>query len=115
MANIEVPSVFAALTANGDATGYVTVGSTAGFYAGCLGFIRNDAGAQRVVITEIKSATQMGLRIIADDNEAQAKLQVYGGRSNLTAYTTATNSKVFQEQQLARVDPSWTARQTPNV
>src|SRR4051812_48617075 len=112
MPSIEVPSTFAVLTADGDATGYATVASTAGFYVGALGFIRNNAVAQRVLITEIKSATQLGLRIIADDNERQASLQVYGGRSNLSVYTTATTSKVFQESQLVRVDPAWQARQT---
>lgn len=115
MPSIEVPSIFAALTADGDATGYVTVASTTGFYAGALGFIRNNTSAARIIITEIKSATQMGIRIIADDNENQMAVQIYGGRSNLTGYSVASGAKVFQENQLVRVDPAWQARQTPNV
>lgn len=116
MPNIEVAATSAALTADGDATGYVTVASTTGFFAGCLGFIRNSDGtAARVIITEVKSATQMGLRIVADDNEKQQAIQVYGGRSNLSVYTIAKSSRIYQEQQLARIDPQWVARQTPNV
>lgn len=115
MPSIEVPSIFAALTADGDATGYVTVASTTGFYVGALGFIRNNSTVARIIITEVKDATHLGIRIIADDNESQVAVQVYGGRSNLTGYTVASGSKVFQESQLVRVDPTWQARQTPNI
>jgi hypothetical protein len=115
MPSIEVAAISAALTADGDATGYATVASTTGFFAGCLGFIRNATTAKRIVITEIKSATQLGVRFIADDNEQQAALQVYGGRSNLTGFTTASTSRIYQESQLARIDPQWVARQTPNI
>lgn len=105
--NIEVLPVSAALSADGDATGYAAIASTTGWYVGAVGFIRNNASkVNRIVITEIKDGTHVGVRFIADDNEQQAAVQVYGGRSDLTGYTVATASRLYQERQLVRVDPS---------
>lgn len=109
MPNIEVTSYFQALTANGDATGYAVVTDSSGYYVGCLGFLRDDDGdatAKRVIITEIKDSTHVGIRFVANDNEGQQQLQVYGGRSNLTGYTTAKHATLYMDQQLARVEAS---------
>jgi hypothetical protein len=112
MPTIEAAEISAALTANGDVAGagYATIASTAGFYAGARGFISNTAGAsKRVIITEIQSATILGVRFIADDNESQLSIQVYGGRSSIAAYTTVGGARIYQESQLVRVDPTFTA------
>jgi hypothetical protein len=116
--NIEVPDYSQALTADGGTTGYAVVASTAGFYAGCLGWLRNsdgDATAKRVIITEIKDATHVGVRFIANDNEQQQAMQVYGGRSDLTGFTTAKTSKLYMERQLARVEAAFASLPKPNV
>jgi hypothetical protein len=113
--NIEVPENFAAFTADGDATGYVTMTSNAGFYAGAIGYLNGPPGSARVIITEISGATKVGVRILAADNEQQAPVQIYGGRSNLTGYTAAGPSKLFMERQLVRVEPQMQSLAKPNV
>jgi hypothetical protein len=115
MPNVEVPDFFQALTANGDTTGYATVADSSGFYAGAIAYITGPPGSKRCVITEVKSATLIGLRFISDDNEQQGLGQIYGGRSNLTGYTTAGTSKVFMERQLAKVEFAYQSLKTPNV
>lgn len=113
--NIQVPAYSQPLSANGDATGYLTVASSVGFYAGCRGFISSDNQSQRVVITEVKDATHVGARVIADDNEQQGSQQRYGGRSDFSAYTTALHSTLWMEDQLARVEPQMQSLLKPNV
>lgn len=115
MPSIEVPDTSAALTADGDATGYATITSTTGWFAGAKGFIRNNSSAKRVIITEIKDATHIGLRFIADDAEQQGAVQVYGGRSDLTGFTVASSSRLYMERQLVRVEPQYTSILKPNV
>lgn len=112
---IEAPSCFQALTGNGDATGYLAVASSAGFYAGALGFLKSDTATVRVIITEIKDATHVGARVIADDNEQQGPVQVYGGRSDFTAYTTVLHATLFMDRQLVRVEPQVQSLLKPNV
>jgi hypothetical protein len=107
MPNIEVPDFSQALTANGDATGYAIVTDSSGFYVGCIAYLSRTTGVgKRCIITEIKDATHVGIRFIADDNEQQGPVQMYGGRSNLTGFTTALTSTLWMESQLARIDPA---------
>lgn len=109
--NIDVPAFGQALTANGDATGYVTVASNAGFYVGCIAFLSNTSLNQRCVITELVSTNQVGVRFIANDLEQQTPQ--YGSRSNCSAFTTATSARLNQEAQLAKIIPPFTRPLTP--
>lgn len=102
--NIDVPQVTAAFAADGSATGSIQVSSSAGFYPGCIAFLRrSDAGA-RVIIVDVPDATHVVVRVIADDNEQQQAIQIYGGHSDLTGWTTAKTSKITMPPQLARVE-----------
>ncbi len=113
---VEVPDNAQALSSNGDATGYAIVASSAGFYAGCIAYLTRSAGTnKRCIITEIKDATHVGIRFIADDNEQQLPLQVYGGRSDLTGFTTVLTSTLSMERQLAKIEPSYQSLLKPNI
>lgn len=105
MPMIEVPAVSAAFAANGGATGSVQVASSTGFYAGCEGFITHDTQPTvRVIIVAIPDSTHVVCRIIADDNQDQQAVQRYGAGSNLSAYTSVANAKLWMPAQLARVE-----------
>lgn len=70
------------------ASGFVTIASTTGWYAGAKGWMA--AGGQPnvpVVITEVTSATQLGVRIV---NENDLLNRPNYGRSNVSAYNTGT-------------------------
>ena len=107
MPSIEAPESTQAFTANGDGTGYVTMTTNAGFYVGAIAYLYRTTKQERVIITELVGTTQVGVRIIAPDNEQQGSLQVYGGRSDLTGYTTVLGSKLSMPSQLVRVEPAW--------
>jgi hypothetical protein len=74
-------------------TGYITVASTTGFYAGAKGWL-NAGGqpSQPVIITEVASATSMGVRFVPEDNfsTGQNSLKHSYGRSNPTPYNGGT-------------------------
>jgi hypothetical protein len=93
MAGKIVKATSAAITA-ATATGYVTIASTVGWYAGAKGAMTN--GGQPnvpVIITEIASATQLGVRILSDD-DLQNKPNY--GRSNVSAYNGGV---LYQHEQ----------------
>jgi hypothetical protein len=104
MPSIDVPQVIAAFAVDGGASGSIQVASSAGFFPGCIAYLwRNDLQA-RCIIVEVPDATHVRVRIIADDNEDQQKIQIYGGTSNLTGWTVAKASKLTMPAQLARVE-----------
>lgn len=110
MPTIEVQAVSAAFAAAGTTRGVVQVASTTGFYAGCEAFVTATAlPTKRCIIVAIVDATHLTLRVIADDNENQLPVQVYGGGSDLSAYTNVNSAKVWQQSQLARVEINTTA------
>lgn len=77
----------AAITA-ATAAGYVTIASTTGWYANAKGWMA--FGGQPtvpVVITEVASATQLGVRIV---NENDLLNRPNYGRSNVSAYNGGT-------------------------
>lgn len=93
MAGKLIKPLTAAITA-ATATGYVTIASTTGWYAGARGAMTN--GGQPnvpVIITEIASATQLGVRIL-DDNDLNNRPNY--GRSNVAAYN---GGAIYQHDQ----------------
>jgi hypothetical protein len=95
-----VKHVSAAIT-GATATGYLTVASTAGFYAGAKGAMIN-AGQDNVavVITEVASATSLGIRIVPEDafgiTGGKGNAAPNYGRSNVSAYNGGT---IIQHEQ----------------
>jgi len=96
MASISVRGFGAQLTGDGSATGYVTVASTTNFYPGAIAWISSETEASRkCVITELVSATVMGLRFV---DETYAGTGVHknsgSGRSDLSVYDVADAARV---------------------
>ncbi len=105
MPMIEVPPASAAFTANGGATGIITVADSSVFYPGCEAFITHDSAAGvKVIIVAIASGTTLVARIVAEDTKEQPAIQRYGAGSNLSAYTSVGNAKLWMPRQLARVE-----------
>lgn len=104
MPHIDAPAASQAFTANGDGDGYVDVSSNAGFYVGAIAYIARNNLQERVIITELVGTTQVGVRKIGDDNKQQGAIQRYGGRSDLTGYTTALSSRLEMPAQLVKVE-----------
>jgi len=86
-------------------TGYVTIASTTGWYAGAKGSISKPATASRmVVITEILSSTQLGVRLLPDDWHVVGAAGPNYGRSDVSAYSGGTGTLVQFEQFLFNPD-----------
>lgn len=84
MAGRIVPDKNAAIT-TATAAGYITVGSTTGFYAGAHAYISKSGQPNKeVIITEVQSSTVMGVRFV-DDIGAGPNY----GRSDVSLYTTS--------------------------
>jgi hypothetical protein len=107
MPHIEAPAASANCTADGTALGYVTVADNAPFFPGCEAWLKNDNGSQRCLITDLVSTDQVGLRFLEEEN-CGSKLQPgHYGRSDCSAYTLLTNSRLYMPQQPAPVDPAY--------
>lgn len=106
--NIEVPSAHAAFTSNGTTAGIVTVADSSPFYAGCVAWIKSSGQpSARVIIVAIPSATTIKVRFIGETDIDRIPLQIYGGASDISAYTTAQNATISMESQLAHVEPDY--------
>lgn len=114
---IQVEQAFALLTANGGADGSLAVADPTLFYTGCVGFVGSASVApKRIIIVRVDdTAKKVYARVIADDNEQQQAVQIYGGTSNFTAYTTAQTAYVSMESQLARVEYAYSRVPARNI
>ena len=88
-----IDSKHAAITA-ATSTGYISIASTTGWYKGATAYL-NAAGQDNVevTITEIVSATQMGVRLNTDprgSSTAMSRPAPNYGRSDLSAYNGGT-------------------------
>lgn len=108
MPNIQVPAASADLTGNGNVAGYVTVGSNAAFYPGCVAWlINNDAGSsKRCLIVKLVSTDKIYVRFLPEENQGYKFPAPSAGYSDCTAFTTAKSSRINMEAQLAPVDPA---------
>lgn len=79
------------------ANGYITVASTTGFYAGAKGSMTVGGLGVSVIITEVASATSLGIRILPDDWFVPGAAGPNYGRSVTTAYNGGT---IVQHEQL---------------
>lgn len=96
--DISILSRIDALTGNGDNRGTVTIASTAAYYVGAQIFLRGDTAASREGrVMAILSATQLSILLTSDASPASYE------RSDVSAYTTADNAKVFMPSQLVYV------------
>lgn len=100
MAGKLVNAISATITSS-TAAGYVNVASTTGFYVGGRGAMTKAATPNvQIVITEIVSATQMGVRIVPEtilDNPGAGAPNY--GRSDASAYSGGTGL-IFMHAQL---------------
>jgi hypothetical protein len=108
MPSIQVPEMSANLSADGSASGYITVVNNSGYYPGCKAWLRNNSGSQRCLITDLISTDKVGLRFLLEENCGFRLQPGHYGRSDCSAYTVASNSRLSMPAQLAPVDPLFT-------
>lgn len=100
MAGTLVANNTAALTANGTTAGVVTVANSALFPAGSICWLNGDAlDSVKVKVIKILSATTLSVRIIPEPS-LNEQIPLYGQVSDISAYTTAKNSRINVEQQV---------------
>lgn len=92
------------LTVNGTAAGYVGVASNVDYRVGATVWLRGDALATKeCVVTDLSGPNLVGLRFKLfqpgmwnEDSDLRKEVPTYG-RSDVSAYTTLANSRIFQE------------------
>ena len=125
MAGREIAALGAAFTADGTANGFITVASTTGFYVKAFANLSDTTGrSARVQITQILSATQLGVRVfpqVVPLSQGSPTTPPAGGpgpgsappppagityqsgpnygRSDVSAFTLANGSRIDQEAQ----------------
>lgn len=105
--NVEIPEVFAAITADSTNKGVITIASTANVFVGAICQLsKADASkADQIQVMKVLTATTLQARICSDQNGARNYTGNYG-YSDLSAYTLATNCIFQQNSQIVRVEPS---------
>lgn len=97
MAGKDIAAVGKAFTADGGADGYAAISSTTGFFVGAKCNVSSDSLQSTGIVTEIKSATSLGIRLTPALGSG-LKPATYG-RSDLSAYTLAEHARVDQPEQ----------------
>lgn len=115
MPAIYVQDFWQDFAANGGGSGNIQVADSSGFYVGGLGYLLRDDAEARCLIVAVPDSTHVTVRIVAADNEQQAAVQMYGGHSDLTGWTTAKHSRVSMEAQVVRVEPTFAAPRRANI
>lgn len=110
MPSIQVPAISADLSVNGNAAGYATVASNAGFYPGCIAWIQNDNTSKRCLILSLSSTDKVYLKFLPEENQGYKFTSPQAGPSSLSAFTTALHSRLYMEAQLAPVDLNYTKK-----
>ena len=97
----EAAEISAAITVNGTTTGFVTVGDSTGFYVGATCFINNASSGQEVKIVSISSGV-IGLKTVNRPalDGVRGLEQLNYGQSDMSAYTSASPSKIYQPRQI---------------
>jgi hypothetical protein len=101
--------------ANGGTNGVIQVADSSGFYVGCEGFVRCDDAAARVLIVAVPDATHVKVRILPDLDKDRMAEQVYGGGSDVSAYTLAKNARLYMPGQVAAIEPSFVKPSKMNI
>jgi hypothetical protein len=115
MPNIDAPAFSQDFAANGGAKGSIQVVSSAGFYAGCDAYISCDDAQAHVIIVSVPDTTHVVVRVIYDDGKDQQRHQVYGGATDVSAYTTAKHAKISMPAQLAKIEYNFTKPASKNI
>lgn len=85
MAGKIIPAKSATVTV-ASAAGYITIASTTGYYKGAKAWLsKTGQTSVRVIITEVVSATVLGVRVINDNGSVTNNY----GRSDVSAFTTS--------------------------
>jgi hypothetical protein len=92
--NIYVKEAYAALTADGNAQGYVTVASAAPFYPGATAYVTSDTvESLQCIISEVDSTNN---RIYLRAVRANGAGPMYG-YARMNAYLLADNARIYME------------------
>lgn len=106
MSSIIVSALNAALTADGTATGTVTIADTTTWIPGVKGNIRdNDSTPIAFVVVKVVSSTVLQLRSLESTEKSKY------GFSSMAAFTVAQQARIFRDQQTVPVNQSFTALQ----
>jgi hypothetical protein len=107
MPAINCPQTNEALTADGDALGYVTVTSNANYYPGARVWMSDNGtvGNKEYIVTDLSGATKVGLREVLDFTDKQKRGPRYG-RTPVNQWTVANGSKISQVPTVVRVELS---------
>ena len=99
---VNTPMAHAALSANGDAAGYVTVADATPFYPGArVWLLSNTQASKEYVITDIASGNKIGLRECLERSGGARY-----GRTPVSQWLTADSAKISQEPQTVDVELS---------
>lgn len=108
---IEVPATSAALSADGDAQGYVTVASNANFYPGATAWLTsNTQPAKYCKITDLSGATKIGLRFINEKTTSGAFVGPSYIRNSCAAYLVADGARIDMEASVVPVEASFSKK-----
>ena len=101
MPSIWVPEANAALTADGSATGYITVADNSPFYPSAEAFLYSaNVTGQRVKITELVSTNKIGIRFLG---EFPNQVPTYG-KSDCSSLKLADTAMISMPGQVVRVE-----------
>lgn len=107
---INCPTAVAALSADGDATGYITVADATPFYPTARVWLTSAlVAAKEYVITDIASGGKIGLREIPVDAAGNQNGKPGGwqyGRTPVNQWLVTDSAKIHQEAQPVRVEHS---------
>lgn len=99
---INIKGSSTAFTADGTSTGYATFTTNTGFTVGSIGVVQaTGQPSVEVKVVELLSTTQVGLRPVARNDNAN---KLGYGRMNLAAYTVAANAALSIDSQQVITD-----------
>jgi hypothetical protein len=97
---LNTPVAFAALSADGNADGYVTVASNEAFYPGArVWLLSNVVASKEYLVTNLSGATLIGLREVRDRDGGHRY-----GRTPVTQWKVAEAATISQEAQVVDVE-----------
>lgn len=101
----------AVLTVGGTTAGFVTVADNSLFFKGAQAFMKSDDGVFEVKIVSIGSSGSIGLRAVTrpttyNGSDSPGLQPAQYGQSDMSAFTVAKNSKLFQPSQFVYSVPT---------
>ena len=105
MPNMEIPQVYAALTADGGATGILTIADTTKIYPGALIYLNaNTQATLTLQVLKILSGTTFQVRTAPDTSALTGTGKKYYRTVDCSAYTMLLSASITQNAQLCVVE-----------